>query len=60
MARSLKSYRIPERDKAIARRLREGITDDGTVVGGLGYWAARDAMRYRPIAVAPAAPTAHS
>lgn len=53
MSKGLSSMSIPQRDAAIHRRLKEG-EDKGAITGGLGYWAARDALRYMPVrAVAP-------
>jgi len=43
MSKSLRSMTKSEREAAIVRRLRNSNKDkSGKVVGGLGYWAARD------------------
>lgn len=56
MARSLASYRVPEREAVIKRRLAAAIQPNGEIVPtGLSYWGARDAAKYRPIG-APAKP----
>ena len=43
MSRALRSMSKAEREAAIVRRLRNSTKEkSGKIIGGLGYWGARD------------------